>query len=64
MATTKEGEMNTPTVHPKVTAAGLSGAVVTVALYVASLFGVTVPGEVGAALGTIAAFGAGYLRTP
>lgn len=53
----------TTAVHPKVTAAGAAGATVTVALYVASLFGVTVPGEIGAALGTLAAFGAGYFKS-
>lgn len=50
--------------HPKVAAGAAAGAAVTVALYAVSLFGVTVPGEVGAALGTLAAFAAAYIRTP
>lgn len=46
----------------KVSAAGLAGAVVTIAVFVAGYFGIAVPPEVAAALTTIAAFGAGYIK--
>jgi hypothetical protein len=49
-------------VHRKVTAGAAAGAAVIVLVYVLGLFGVAVPGEVGAALSTLAAFGAGYMR--
>jgi len=49
---------------PKVTAAAVGGAAATVLLYTLSLLRVTVPGEVGAAAGTLAAFLAGYLKAP
>jgi hypothetical protein len=49
---------------PKVTAAAVGGSAATVLIYALSLAGVTVPGEVGAAIGTLAAFGAGYLKAP
>jgi hypothetical protein len=46
----------------KVTAAGAGGAVAVVGVYVAGLFGVEVPAEVAAAVSTLAAFAAGYLK--
>ena len=47
----------------KVTAAGLGGAVATLVIFGASLFGFEVPGEVGAALATVLAVAAGYLKS-
>ena len=47
--------------QPKVVAAGISGALTTVVLYGLSLAGVTMPGEVAAALTTLLAVGVGYL---
>ena len=49
---------------PKVTAAGLGGAVATLVLFVANLCGVEVPPGVSAAIATVVAFGAGYLTRP
>jgi hypothetical protein len=54
--------MTPSNVHPKVAAASLAGAVVTVAVTVAGAFGVNVPPDVAAALVTIATFAAGYLK--
>lgn len=47
----------------KVGAAGLGGAVSVLVIFVAQQFGVEIPGDVGAAIGTICAFGAGWLRS-
>lgn len=47
----------------KVAAAGIGGAVATLVVYLASLTGVEVPGDVGAAIATVVAFAAGYLKT-
>lgn len=49
--------------YPKVKAAGLGAAVVTVLMFLAPLVNVEVPAEVAAALATVVAFVAGYLRT-
>ena len=49
-------------VHPKVAAGGIGGAVATLVVYAASLFGVTIPGEVGAAIATLVSLGSGYLK--
>jgi hypothetical protein len=49
---------------PKVQAVGLAGAIVTILIYAASFFGVTLPGEVAAALTTIIVSVAGYLTKP
>lgn len=51
-------------VHPKVAAAGTGGAISVVIIWAFSLAGVTVPGEVGAAIATIIAFVAGYVKSP
>lgn len=51
------------TVHPKVAAAGASGAVATIIIYAASLAGYTLPGEVAAALAVLLAVAAGYLKS-
>ena len=50
------------TINKKVQGAGIGGAVATLVVWVASAAGVDVPAEVGAALATIAAFGAGFLK--
>jgi|694.fasta_scaffold136609_5 hypothetical protein len=47
---------------PKVAAAGIGGAVATLIVYLASVAGVEVPGDVGAAIATVVAFAAGYLK--
>ena len=47
---------------PKVAAAGIGGAVATLIVYVAGLAGVEVPGDVGAAIATVVAFAAAYLK--
>ena len=46
---------------PKVAAAGVSGAVALIIVWIVGMFGVEVPAEVGAALATILAFVGGYL---
>lgn len=56
--------MSTRTPHPKVAAGGVAGAAVTVVIYVLSLVGVTMPGEVAAAVTTLATFGAAYVKAP
>lgn len=55
--------MAAASVHPKVVAGGVGGAVVVVLLWVLSLFDVTPPAEVGAAMSTIAGFAAGYFKS-
>lgn len=54
--------VNQPTAVPtrKVGAAALGGAIITIGVYVASLFNVEIPGDVAAASTTLAAFGLGY----
>lgn len=47
---------------PKVAAAGMSGAAVTLLVGIAQQLGVAVPPEVAAAAVTVASFLAGYLR--
>lgn len=47
---------------PKVAAAGAGGALAVVAVWAAGLVGVDLPAEVAAALATLAAFAAGYLK--
>jgi putative flippase GtrA len=47
---------------PKVAAAGIGGAVATIVVYIASQVGVEIPGDVGAALATVVAFAAAYLK--
>ena len=47
---------------PKVAAAGIGGAVATLIVYLASVAGVEIPGDVGAAIATVVAFAAGYLK--
>jgi hypothetical protein len=49
--------------RPKVAAAGAAGGLVTVLMFLAPLVNVEVPAEVAAALATVLAFAAGYLRT-
>jgi hypothetical protein len=48
---------------PKVAAAGVSGAVATLILWILALAGVDVPVAVAGALATACAFAAGYLKT-
>jgi hypothetical protein len=50
-------------IHPKVAAAGLAGAAATVLIWIGELAGVEVTPEVAAAITTIVAFAAGYLKT-
>ncbi len=45
---------------PKVGASALAGALSVVLIYVVSLFGVEIPGGVGAAIATVFTFIAGY----
>lgn len=49
--------------NPKVAAAGIGGAVTTVLIWGATAAGIEIPAEVAAAIATIIAFGAGYLKT-
>ena len=50
-------------VRPKVAAAGIGGAVTTIALYVLSeAAGVEVPPEIASAIAVVVAFSAGYLK--
>jgi hypothetical protein len=49
--------------YPKVNAAGFGGAVATVLVFLAPLVGIEVPAEVAAALATVLAFAAAYIRT-
>ena len=51
------------TVHRKVSAALLGGAVSTLVVYGLEFMVVTVPGTVAAAVTTLATFGAGYLTS-
>lgn len=51
---------STPT--PKMAAAGVSGALALVIVWVAGMFGVEVPPEVAAAATVIISFAAGYLK--
>jgi len=50
-----------PTISNKVVASTLSGAVVTILVWAIELFGVTVPGEVAAAMTTVVGGLAGYI---
>lgn len=50
------------TPQPKVVAGGAAGAAAILIVYVASLFGLEVPGEVGAALAALLSFAAAYLK--
>ena len=54
-----------PSLKPvkKVTAGGVGGAVVVIAVYVAGLFGVEVPAEIASAATVLVGFGAGYLKS-
>lgn len=45
----------------KITSVALAGALTTIAVWVASLASVEVPGQVAAAITTVLAFGAGYV---
>lgn len=49
-------------INPKVTAATVGGAVATIIIWVGAQFHVEVTPEVGAALATVFAFAAGYLK--
>ncbi len=49
--------------RPKVAAAGIAGALATVVVFALSQAGIVLPAEVVAALVTLVAFGAGYLKT-
>lgn len=48
--------------QPKVAAAGVSGALAIVVVWVAGQFGVDMPAEVGASFATLAAFAGGWLK--
>lgn len=48
--------------HPKVAAAGVSGAAATILVWAISLPGVEVPPEVAASFSTVLAFLGGYLK--
>jgi hypothetical protein len=52
------------TPQPKVQAAGAAGAIATILVFVVSLFGLDIPPEVAAALTTLIATGAAYLKSP
>jgi len=54
---------STATPTPKVAAAGISGAVALIIVWVAGLFGLDVPPEVAAAFTVILAFVAAYFKT-
>ena len=47
---------------PKVAAAGAGGALAVVMVWMLSLVGISAPGEVGAAIATLGAYVAGWLR--
>jgi hypothetical protein len=49
-------------VQPKVLAGGAAGAASVVIIYIASLFGLEVPGEVGAALAALISFAGAYIK--
>jgi hypothetical protein len=51
------------TIHPKVAAAGVAGAISIVIVWVANLFGIDVPAEVAAAFTTILATAAGFIKS-
>lgn len=50
-------------IHPKVAAAGIGGAVATILIWGGEMAGLEVTPEVAAALATVIAFAAGYLKT-
>lgn len=50
-------------IHPKVQAVGVAGAITVVIVWVASMLGVDVPGEVASAFTIIISFLAGYLKS-
>jgi hypothetical protein len=50
-------------VHAKVAAAGTSGAVATLIVFVCAQFGVDIPGEVGAAIATLVGFLGGFVKS-
>lgn len=45
----------------KVGAAGIGGAISVLVIFTCQQFGVEIPGDVGAAIGTVCAFGLGWL---
>lgn len=53
---------NVRATHPKVAAAGVSGAAATVIVWVCAQLGLEVPGEVGAAIATLLAFAGGWAK--
>lgn len=57
---------NSPSLKPvpKVSAAGVAGALTTVIVFGVALLGVDVPDGVAAALTALLTFGAGYLKKP
>lgn len=48
--------------HPKVGAAGAGGSLAVVLVFVAKMFGMDMPAEVAAAVASLAAFVAGYVK--
>lgn len=49
--------------NPKTQAAGISGAIMVVILFVLGQFGINVPADVAAAATTIVAFAAAYIKS-
>ena len=47
--------------NKKVSAAGIGGAISVLVIWTAQQFGAEIPGDVGAAIGTLCAFGLGWL---
>lgn len=47
---------------PKIAAAGVGGAIATLAVWIAAQFGVDMPQEVGAAIATVLSLTAGYFK--
>ena len=48
--------------QPKVQAAGIGGAIATLAVWIAAQFGVDMPPEVGAAVAALLSLAAGYFK--
>lgn len=57
-------QMNDPYPARKVMSAGLSGALITILVWIAEEFGLEMPAEVAASIVTLTIFAAGYLTRP
>ncbi|MBA2724757.1 MAG: hypothetical protein H0U53_02105 [Actinobacteria bacterium] len=53
---------NSATPVPKVAAAGISGSLAVVIIFIATQSGVDMSAEVGAAIAALVSFGAGYVK--